>query len=238
MVHVTSLVTLMCLVLAVDGKIIGEDGSRTNVTTRNEEETRKFEIISRSPVIANSSNYQPPKNSSSKTREGGGLCSGEKDQRRCLVSALSRIARIQVDEDRDSRNGKKSYDDLYDKKDQEHRSQGERRNELGSANESRGTCHCNALRDVYVPEIGKELPAYACRFHDRIFVLTSERFLEDRRSYFDIDVDEETSRRLLVTGSKQPRTVRTEILPVTLVLKIGEDNYRIRKKSYRGKNED
>lgn len=234
MVRVISLVALICLVSTIDGKAIDEDGSKRNGTSNEEETRRSMATVSRSSIIVDSSHYQPRKNSSSKAGGGAvGLCSGEKDQRRCLVSALSRIARIHVDEDREPRDRKQSFVELYDKKDR-----AETRNELELSKESRRTCRCNVLRDVYVPEIDKKLPAYVCRLRDRVFVLTSERFLEDRRSSFDIDVDEETSRRLLASGSKEPRTVRTELLPVTLVLKFGEDNYRIRDKSRRSEDEN
>lgn len=229
MYRVILFVTLTtCHVFNISGRLIEEKEPRMVLTTKEKVDTTKsLEVITRSSIIDDTSSNHSSKNFSMNTQTD--LCSGVKDKRHCLVSVLSRIAKIRVDDDSsDSRNWKKSSI----MKSQRYQSNFETRkeHESGSYGQTRGNCRCNVIQDVYVPEAGKKLPAYACRLHDRIFVLTSERFLEDRRSYFDINVDEETSRHLFVSASKPAKTVHVKKLPVTLVLKNGEDNYRIRKK--------
>lgn len=233
MYRVILFVTLTCLVFNISGKLIEEKDPRMELTTKEEEDTTKsLEVISRSSIIDNSPTNHSSKNFSLNTKTDS--CSSVKDQRRCLVSVLSRIAKIQVDDNRDSRTWRKSLiNNLFDKKNQKYPSNFETKKEHESglsSGQTQGNCRCNVIQDVYVPEAGKKLPAYACKLHDKIFVLTSERFLEDRRSYFDINVDEETSQHLIVAALKSSKTVHAEKLPVTLVLKNGEDNYRIRKK--------
>lgn len=232
MYRVILFVTLTCLVFNISGKLIEEKDPRMELTTKEEEDTTtSLEVISRSSIIDDSPTNHSSKNFSLNTKTD--LCSSVKDRYRCLVSVLSRIAKIQVDDNHDSRTWRKSsIKDLFDKKNQKYQSNFEikKEQESGLSDQTRANCRCNVIQDVYVPEAGKKLPAYACKFHDKIFVLTSERFLEDRRSYFDINVDEETSQHLNVAVSKQPKTVHAKKLPVTLVLKNGEDNYRIRKK--------
>ncbi|XP_047354066.1 uncharacterized protein LOC124950798 [Vespa velutina] len=223
-------VTLTCLVFNISSKLIEKKDQRMELTTKEEEDTNKsLEVISRSSINDDSPSNHSSKNFSMNTQTD--LCSSVKDKRHCLVSLLSRIAKIQVDDDRDLRNWKKSSI----KKNQKYQSNFETKKEHESGlytDQTSGNCRCNIVQDIYVPEVGKKLPAYACRLHDKIFVLTSERFFDDRRSYFDIKVDEETSQHLITAASKpSSKTVHTKKLPVTLVLKNGEDNYRIRKKS-------
>lgn len=229
--HIILLVTLTCLVFNIGGKSIEEKESRMNVTTKEKNNTTKsLEMISRSSVIDDPPSYQSSKNFSSNTKID--LCSGVKDKNRCLLSALSRIAKIHIDEDNDSSILRKSSEKLSNAKDQKYRSDFERekKNELVLPSWPQGNYRCYVIEDVYMPEAGKKLPAYACRLYDKIFVLTSERFLEDRRSYFDIYVDEEIAQNWIVAASNAVRIVGVKKLPVTLFLKNGENNYRVRNK--------
>lgn len=229
--HIILLITLTCLVFNIGGKSIEEKELRMNITTKEKKDTTKsLEVISRSSVIDDSPSYQSSKNFSSNTKID--LCSGVKDKNRCLVSALSRIAKIRIDENNDPNTLRRSSEKLSNAKDQKYRSDFEKKkkNEDVLPSWPQGNCRCYVIEDVYMPEAGKKLPAYACRLYDKIFILTSERFLEDRRSYFDIYVDEEIAKNWIVAASNAVRTVGVKKLPVTLFLKNGENNYRIRNK--------
>ncbi|KAI4494159.1 hypothetical protein M0802_009193 [Mischocyttarus mexicanus] len=194
----------------------------------NKDTTKSLDVVSRSSVIDDPLDYQSSKNFSSNTKID--LCSGVKDPNRCLVSALSRIARIRIDKNNDPSTLRKSSEKLSNAEDQKYRSDLEKKkkNELAL---HQGNCRCYVIEDVYMPESSKKLPAYVCQLYNKIFFLTSERFLEDRRSYFDIYVNEEMLQNWIVAASNADRTVGVKKLPVTLVLKNHENNYRIRNKS-------
>lgn len=87
--------------------------------------------------------------------------------------------------------------------------------------------HCQAIRDVYISDIEEYVPAYACKYGSRTFVLSSKRFLQDRRSSLDVNVDEDTLRKLS-SSSTVPINGRFNVIPATLVLKPGHENYEIR----------
>ena len=89
--------------------------------------------------------------------------------------------------------------------------------------------NCRAIRDLYIPKVDKKMPAYVCTHGKKGFVISSERFVHDRREYFEVNVDEETFRRLHpMAAGMTTFTSRVSVLPATLVLKQGEDGYSVR----------
>lgn len=78
---------------------------------------------------------------------------------------------------------------------------------------------CWAVRDVFIPEIKQTLPTFACKFGQRKFELSSARFLQDRRSRLDVNVDETTFQKI---GNE------FDLIPATLSLGAGDENYKIR----------
>lgn len=87
--------------------------------------------------------------------------------------------------------------------------------------------HCRAIRDVYIPEVKRNLPAVACIFGNNTFVLSSERFLEDRRLYLDIRIDENVFENIKHNASKMSRSNESNVIPALLVLNTVNNNYRI-----------
>ncbi|XP_028046968.2 uncharacterized protein LOC114254592 [Monomorium pharaonis] len=89
-----------------------------------------------------------------------------------------------------------------------------------------GRKNCRAIRDVYVPEIKENVPSYACTSEGKTFILSSKRFLQDRRDNLRVSIDDDTLRKLndpavaLTNG-------RFNIIPAILILKPGHDNYDI-----------
>nr|XP_033340716.1 uncharacterized protein LOC117228820 [Megalopta genalis] len=86
--------------------------------------------------------------------------------------------------------------------------------------------HCKAIRDVYIPEAKQNLPAFVCKFRDKTFVLSSTRFLQDRRLYLDINVDED-----IFQNPKRVRKISRSnefsVIPALLVLNVPNNDYRI-----------
>lgn len=86
--------------------------------------------------------------------------------------------------------------------------------------------HCRAVRDVYIAEVKRHLPAFACKFGDRTFVLSSERFLQDRRLHLDIRVDEDTLKNIKF-APKISRSNELNVIPALLILNLANNDYRI-----------
>lgn len=86
--------------------------------------------------------------------------------------------------------------------------------------------HCRAIRDVYIPEVKQHLPAFACQFGNNRFILSSARFLQDRRSQLDINVNEDTFKNIKSTP-KISRSNEFNVVPALLVLNTANNDYRI-----------
>jgi len=87
--------------------------------------------------------------------------------------------------------------------------------------------YCRAIRDVYIPEIKKNVPSYACTSGGKTFILSSKRFFQDRRSNLHINIDDDTLRKLndpVITLANS----RFNVIPAILILKPGHENYDIR----------
>ncbi|KAG7205500.1 hypothetical protein KM043_007482 [Ampulex compressa] len=155
----------------------------------------------------------------------------------CWILALSRIAKVQSADRGDGDRGTKgrahearisvgaekragSAPDVFES----HEPVG-----IGSSKKEgeRLRSRCRAIRDVYIPEIGAKLPAYACKLGNRTFVLSSARFLEDRRSRVDVEVDRGVFQEARI-GAKASRSGRFDVVPALLVLKLGDEDYKVR----------
>lgn len=84
--------------------------------------------------------------------------------------------------------------------------------------------HCKPIQDTHVPKINKTLPAYMCKLNEKQFVLTSEKFVHDRKSHVDVSIDEATFLRL----SKVPAN-RSEVIPAMLVFNKEGNIYGIKR---------
>lgn len=86
--------------------------------------------------------------------------------------------------------------------------------------------YCRAIRDVYIAEIKENVPSYACTSEGKTFILSSKRFLQDRRNSLRVNIDDDTLRKL-----NDPVTTLTNnrfnIIPAILILKPGHDDYDI-----------
>ena len=86
--------------------------------------------------------------------------------------------------------------------------------------------HCQAVRDVFIPEVKENLPAFACRFGNHTFILSSGRFFQDRRSYLDINVKESDFKNIKVPP-KISRSNEFNVVPALLILNAANNEYRI-----------
>ncbi|XP_043591859.1 uncharacterized protein LOC122571782 isoform X2 [Bombus pyrosoma] len=86
--------------------------------------------------------------------------------------------------------------------------------------------HCRAVHDVYIPEVKQNLPAFACVFGNNTFILSSERFLQDRRTYLDIKIEENTFKNIKF-APKMSKTNGFDVVPALLILNRINNNYRI-----------
>ncbi|XP_011707354.1 PREDICTED: uncharacterized protein LOC105462449 isoform X2 [Wasmannia auropunctata] len=95
-----------------------------------------------------------------------------------------------------------------------------------SSNNGGENFNCRAIRDVYVPDIKENVPAYACTSGGKTFILSSKRFFQDRRSSLRVNIDDDTLRKLnnsaiVLTNS------RFNIIPAILILKPDHETYDI-----------
>ncbi|XP_060819154.1 uncharacterized protein LOC132908819 [Bombus pascuorum] len=86
--------------------------------------------------------------------------------------------------------------------------------------------HCRAVHDVYIPEVKQNLPAFACVFGNNTFILSSERFLHDRRTYLDVKIEENTFKNIKF-APKMSRINGFDVVPALLILNRINNNYRI-----------
>ncbi|OAD56256.1 hypothetical protein WN48_03574 [Eufriesea mexicana] len=164
----------------------------------------------------------------------------------CLIFSLSKIANVQVATlgealthtlksnifDNTSKDAKNSrIDEKLREEEHLHLGSGNRNgnrySENFSGNRMRSSnVHCRAVRDVYIAEVKRHLPAFACKFGNRTVVLSSERFLQDRRLYLDIRVDEDTFTNIKL-APKIARSNEFNVIPALLILNVANNDYRI-----------
>ncbi|XP_043516032.1 uncharacterized protein LOC122531846 [Frieseomelitta varia] len=165
----------------------------------------------------------------------------------CLIFSLSKIAKVQVatlnqpstyhnlksnifdSTSKDTRNSKINGGRMEDEqlhsefinrnKDKYSQNLSERQTKLSSI-------HCRAIRDVYIPEVKQNLPAFACKFGNNTFILSSERFLQDQRSHLNIGIDENIFKNIKTTP-KISEINGVNVIPALLVLNLANNNYRI-----------
>ncbi|XP_076752435.1 uncharacterized protein LOC143424325 [Xylocopa sonorina] len=248
-------VILLSIVLFGDGKAIRNrnfpfntinTGSRTederineNYTSRG---TRSGKVIDHYSCAGNCNENDPTVPNGSKQ-----LCPYE-NKELCLIFSLSKIAKVQVaslskpltdhasklnvfheasndagDSNVDVETNTGMEEDRFDfgKRNDGKHFQNPSEKEMKSP-----SVHCRAIRDVYIPEVKQNLPAYACKFGNNTFVLSSERFLEDRRSYLDIRIDEDTVKNIKYTP-KISRSNKFNAIPALLILNVSNNDYRI-----------
>lgn len=182
-----------------------------------------------------------PASSVKRGSKSHGLCPHERKEH-CLVLALSRIAKVQVAEYAYHPASREPSGKVFreQKKSAEHAPGRERqKGDEGSVSRESsnkrldGNVHCRATREVYIPEAKKTLPAFICKLGNTTFLLSSTRFLEDRKSYLDLKV-EDTAFQDIGRAAKLPRSNEFNVVPALLVLRNGDNNYRVRtsKKAY------
>lgn len=177
--------------------------------------------------------------------ENNRICPYE-DKELCLIFSLSKIAKVQVATPSKASTNHVSRSNNFDAEpkdvknlktvDKETKLQKDFRNEeryredLQDFSKGRGKLsivRCRAIRDVYIPEVKRDLPAVACKFGNNTFVLSSERFLEDRRLYLDIRIDENIFENIKYAKIKMSRTNQSNTIPALLILNTANNNYRI-----------
>ncbi|XP_076246505.1 uncharacterized protein LOC143186682 [Calliopsis andreniformis] len=86
--------------------------------------------------------------------------------------------------------------------------------------------HCQAIRDIYIPEVKQNLPAFSCRSENNAFILSSARFLQDRRSSLNLKVNENIFKNV---RSIQKTSTRNDfnIVPALLILNMTNNDYRV-----------
>ena len=166
----------------------------------------------------------------------------------CLIFSLSKIAKVQVATlnqpstyhnlkshifDNTSKDARNSKINGGRREDEQLRSEFINRNKdkysqnLSERQTKLSSIHCRAVRDVYIPEVKQSLPAFACIFGNNTFILSSERFLQDRRSHLNIRINENTFKNIKTTNSKISKINGVNVIPALLVLNLANNDYRI-----------
>lgn len=165
----------------------------------------------------------------------------------CLIFSLSKIAKVQVASlsqpsthhslisnifDTVSKDGRNSKIKEEIKEEEQLRLNFVNRNEdkyFQNSSEKQmksSNVHCRAVHDVYIPEVKQNLPALACVFGNNTFILSSERFLQDRRTNLDIKIEENTFKNIKF-APKMSRINGFDVVPALLILNRINNNYRI-----------
>lgn len=154
----------------------------------------------------------------------------------CLIYSLSKIAKVQVATpnarvfDDTSKNVRNSEIDRGIEENEEMRlrfSEPTEDENLQTQKQMKlSNVHCQAVRDVFIPEVKQNIPAFACRFRNHTFILSSARFFQDRRSYFDINVNESAFKNIKV-APKISRSNEFNVVPALLILNAANNEYRI-----------
>lgn len=165
----------------------------------------------------------------------------------CLIFSLSKIAKVQVANLNQPSTHHSLKSNIFDsvskdarnsKINEEIKEEGQFRLNFVNRNEDKyfqnslekqmksSNVHCRAIHDVYIPEVKQNLPAFACVFGNNTFVLSSERFLQDRRTYLDIKIEENIFKNIKF-APKMSRTNGFDVVPALLILNRINNNYRI-----------
>lgn len=171
--------------------------------------------------------------------EGKQICPYE-DKQSCLIYSLSKIAKVQVaalnraSADRNLKldnfnKNSESYEELREEDSRVKfltQNGGENLKNFSRKQVTSTNVHCRATRDVYIPEIDQNLPAFACKWRNNTFILSSERFLQDRRLYLEIKIDENGFQNMKL--SRETSIVgKHNALPALLVLNAVTNDYRV-----------
>ncbi|CAL7943790.1 unnamed protein product [Xylocopa violacea] len=246
-------VILLSIVLFGDGKAIRSRNfpfNTINTTPRSEGQrinenftsrgTRSGKVIDHYSCAGNCNEKNPTVSNGNKQ-----LCPYE-NKELCLIFSLSKIAKVQVatlskpltdhasnifhHASNDARSSKVNVETNMGMEDARFdfgkRNDGKHIQNPSEKQMKSPSVHCRAIRDVYIPEVKQNLPAYACKFGNNTFVLSSERFLEDRRSYLDIRIDEDTVKNIKYTP-KISRSNEFNAIPALLILNVPNNDYRI-----------
>lgn len=246
------IVLLFSFTLRGEGKPIENQYFQSNVTnngskTRGESLIENFnpKIVKNGKIIIHNNCVENCNEKDSKSSsESNQICPYE-DKELCLIFSLSKIANVQVATSNKASTHHISRSNNFDAASKDVRNlkinKETRRKEFDFGNEERyredlqnfseergksSIVHCRAIRDVYIPEVKRNLPAVACKFGNNTFILSSERFLEDRRLYLDIRIDENIFENIKYT-SKMSRANESNTIPALLVLNTASNNYRI-----------
>lgn len=165
----------------------------------------------------------------------------------CLIFSLSKIAKVQVASLSQPSTHHSLISNIFDtvskdgrnsKIKEEIKEEGQLRLNFVNRNEDKyfqnssekqmksSNVHCRAVHDVYIPEVKQNLPALACVFGNNTFILSSERFLQDRRTNLDIKIEENTFKNIKF-APKMSRINGFDVVPALLILNRINNNYRI-----------
>lgn len=149
----------------------------------------------------------------------------------CLIFSLSKIAKIQIASLSEVAAGRgaetKTKDPSVEERKEVYLDYPKRTDNLQDTERTKSSSvQCRAIRDVYIPEVKQHLPAFACQFGNNRFILSSARFLQDRRSQLDINVNEDTFKNIKSTP-KVSRSNEFNVVPALLVLNTDNNGYRI-----------
>lgn len=243
------IVLLFSFTLRGEGKSIENQNFQSNVKndgseTQGEPLTENFKIVKNeypSGKITNHNNRVENSNErkSKSLSENNRVCPYE-NKKLCLIFSLSKIAKVQVAaSSKASTSRSNNFDNPAPKDVRNLKINKETRQKEGfdfgnedlqnfSMEQGKSSIvHCRAIRDVYIPEVKRNLPAVACKFGNNTFVLSSERFLDDRRLYLDIRIDENVFENIKHNASKMSRSNESNVIPALLVLNTANNNYRI-----------
>ncbi|XP_054014253.1 uncharacterized protein LOC128895564 [Hylaeus anthracinus] len=224
------------VILSIEGRTIQNRAPKFDSSTlkslgdldRSVDESMDGKIIEDPPLKreAVSSHHREESSAKKPKKRSDNSCPyGNKDM--CLIFSLSKIANVQmaVPDQRSSDRSlmAKMFDasskssGIYEEEKPRHPS----KERMDPPN-----VHCGAIRDVYIPEVKQYLPAFACTFGNNTFVLSSARFLQDRRRYLSINVNENTLENIKF-APKISRSNEVNVIPALLVLNGANNDYRI-----------
>lgn len=87
---------------------------------------------------------------------------------------------------------------------------------------------CYAIpKPAYIPEINEFIFAYACKLKNKIFILSSKRFFEDRRTSVYVSIDDETLDKIN-SPATDAENGKLRIISTTLALQKPGHNYYVR----------
>ncbi|XP_017789816.1 PREDICTED: uncharacterized protein LOC108572134 [Habropoda laboriosa] len=244
------IIILINYFLRSDGKAIENEkfqfditngGSRTQGQVANENLHSKTTKVERSNEKVTNHNTCTGKCNGKDLQlltESKQLCPYE-NKELCLIFSLSKIAKVQV-----ATLGQASTDRTLISNVSDGTSRGPERTKIGEETKEQkslgnenfknfsteqtksSNVHCRAIRDVYIPEVKQNLPALGCKFGNNTFILSSERFLQDRRLHLDVKIDKDTVKNIMFTR-KMSRSNEFNVVRALLILNLANNDYRI-----------